>query len=219
MLINTTEGKESIQDSSSIRRTALDNKIPCTTTLQGGLAIYEVLEKDLIGPSKTFKIFIKVLNKIEQRANDSRGEESLRTELQHLITDVRKHYQKIAEAREFGDLKENAEYHAAKEQQGLTEARIREIEGKLSASQIIDIKKLNAQEELFLDLRYHSWICKTIKNQLSNCRRDEANVKNGKISYSSPLARSLIGKEEGEATKFESPSGIKEYEILEVSHI
>ena len=71
------------------------------------------------------------------------GEESLRTELQHLITDVRAIItKKIAEAREFGDLKENAEYHAAKEQQGLTEARIREIEGKLSASQIIDIKKI-----------------------------------------------------------------------------
>ncbi len=125
------------------------------------------------------------------------GEESLRTELQHLITDVRPNItKKIAEAREFGDLKENAEYHAAKEQQGLTEARIREIEGKLSASQIIDIKKIECTG-----------------------RVDEANVKNGKISYSSPLARSLIGKEEGEATKFESPSGIKEYEILEVSHI
>jgi transcription elongation factor GreA len=92
------------------------------------------------------------------------GEESLQKELQHLITDVRPNItKKIAEAREFGDLKENAEYHAAKEQQGLTEARIREIEGKLSASQIIDIKKLNAQEGLFLDLRFHFLICKTKK--------------------------------------------------------
>ena len=134
------------------------------------------------------------------------GEESLRTELQHLITDVRPNItKKIAEAREFGDLKENAEYHAAKEQQGLTEARIREIEGKLSASQIIDIKKIECTGRVIFG--------STVS------LLDMQNVKNGKISYSSPLARSLIGKAEGEATKFESPSGIKEYEILEVSHI
>ena len=149
------------------------------------------------------------------------GEESLRTELQHLISDVRPNItKKIAEAREFGDLKENAEYHAAKEQQGLTEARIREIEGKLSASQIIDITKIECTGRVIfgstislLDMQNNEKISYQIVGE------DEANVKNGKISYSSPLARSLIGKEEGEITKFESPSGIKQYEIIEVSHI
>ena len=149
------------------------------------------------------------------------GEESLRTELQHLITDVRPNItKKIAEAREFGALKENAEYHAAKEQQGLSEARIREIEGKLSASQIIDITKIECTGRVIfgstislLDMQNDEKISYQIVGE------DEANVKIGKISYSSPLARSLIGKEEGETTKFESPSGTKEYEILKVSHI
>ena len=107
------------------------------------------------------------------------GEESLRTELQHLITDVRPNItKKIAEAREFGDLKENAEYHAAKEQQGLTEARIREIEGKLSASQIIDIKKIECTGRVIfgstvslLDMQNDEKISYQIVGE------DEANVK------------------------------------------
>ena len=149
------------------------------------------------------------------------GQKKLLDELKHLKTVERPIIIKaIADARSNGDLSENAEYHAAKEQQGLTEARIREIEGKLSASQIIDIKKIECTGRVIfgstvslLDIQNDEKISYQIVGE------DEANVKNGKISYSSPLARSLIGKEEGEATKFESPSGIKEYEILEVSHI
>ena len=151
----------------------------------------------------------------------SGGYDALDTELKRLKGPERQRIIKaISEARAHGDLSENAEYHAAKEQQGLTEARIREIEGKLSASQIIDIKKIECTGRVIfgstvslLDMQNDEKISYQIVGE------DEANVKNGKISYSSPLARSLIGKEEGEATKFESPSGIKEYEILEVSHI
>ena len=149
------------------------------------------------------------------------GEVLLREELKKLKTEDRpKIIDAIATAREFGDLKENAEYHAAKEQQGISEARIREIESKLSRSQVIDIKDIPETGKVIFGA--------TVKlNEIGNDQEveykivgeDEADVKEGKISFSSPISRAMIGKESGEIIKFESPSGIKEYEIISIHHI
>ena len=125
----------------------------------------------------------------------------------------------IAEARSHGDLKENAEYHAAKEQQGLAEARIREIESKLSRSQVIDILSIPSSGKVIFGTTIKlSNISESLDVSYKIVGEDEADVQRGKISFSSPLARALIAKEEGDLIKFESPSGTKEYEILSVSH-
>ena len=149
------------------------------------------------------------------------GEVLLREALKKLKSEDRPRIiDAIAPAREFGDLKENAEYHAAKEQQGISEARIREIESKLSRSQVIDIKDIPETGKVIFGV--------TVKlNEIGNDQdveykivgEDEADVKEGKISFSSPISRAMIGKESGEIIKFESPSGIKEYEIISVHHI
>jgi len=149
------------------------------------------------------------------------GESSLRQELQKLKFEDRPQVvEAIATAREFGDLKENAEYHAAKEQQSLMEARIKDIEVKLSESQIIDVTKIEASEKVIFgttvaikDMQdFQSIIYKIVGE-------DEANAKEGKISVLSPLAKNLIGKFEGDIVKFETPGGSKEYEIINVEYI
>jgi transcription elongation factor GreA len=149
------------------------------------------------------------------------GESSLREELQKLKFEDRPQVvEAIATAREFGDLKENAEYHAAKEQQSLMEARIKDIEVKLSESQIIDVTKIEASEKVIFgttvaikDMQdFQSIIYKIVGE-------DEANAKEGKISVLSPLAKNLIGKFEGDVVKFETPGGSKEYEIINVEYI
>ena len=122
----------------------------------------------------------------------------------------------IAEARSHGDLKENAEYHAAREQQGFVEGRIKDIKLKLSNAEIVDPKKINsnkvvfsAQVELF-DFEKDSAITFTIVGD------DEADIKSGLISINSPIARALIGKEKGDIVSAETPSGQKEFEILKI---
>ena len=126
----------------------------------------------------------------------------------------------ISEARSHGDLKENAEYHAAKEQQSLTEARIKDIEVKLSNSQVIDILKIEASEKVIFGTTV------TVLNLDSNesaqykiVGEDEADANLGKISYASPLAKHMIGKFEGDIIKVEAPSGTSEYEIIKVEYI
>jgi len=150
-----------------------------------------------------------------------KGESSLREELQKLKFEDRPQVvEAIATAREFGDLKENAEYHAAKEQQSLMEARIKDIEVKLSESQIIDVTKIEASEKVIFgttvaikDMQdFQSIIYKIVGE-------DEANAKEGKISVLSPLAKNLIGKFEGDIVQFETPGGSKEYEIINVEYI
>ena len=154
------------------------------------------------------------------------GELLLKKELETLLSERPKISKEIAAAREFGDLKENAEYHAAKEQQGLAEARIREIESKLSRAQVIDIMSIPPSGKVIfgttiklVKLTDELEIEKTGKPvDYKIVGEDEADVQTGKISYSSPLSRALISKEEGDIIKFESPSGIQEYEIIEVNH-
>ena len=149
------------------------------------------------------------------------GEVLLREELKKLKSEDRPRIiDAIATAREFGDLKENAEYHAAKEQQSLTEARIRDIESKLANSQIIDIKNIEVSEKVIFGTTvtvFNSELEKSIKYKIVG--EDEADANAGKISYASPLTKNLIGKFEGEILKLETPSGFTEYEIEKVEYL
>ena len=149
------------------------------------------------------------------------GAEALRAELQERKSTLRPQItQAIAEAREHGDLKENAEYHAAREQQGFNEGRIQEIEGKLADAQIIDIGKIPRGEKVIfgvtvtlLDVGNDEEIRYKIVGE------DEADLKAGKISVMSPIARALIGKSVGDAVSVDTPGGDKEYEIDDVEHV
>ena len=157
------------------------------------------------------------MNKVPLTVN---GAEKLKEELQHLKSVERpKVIQAIAEAREHGDLKENAEYHAAKEQQGFIEGRIKEIEGKLSNAQIIDVREINAGGKIVFGTTVE--ICdedtgESVTYQIVG--DDEADIKQSKISISAPIARALIGKQEGDVVEVQTPGGVKEYEILAVRY-
>ena len=148
------------------------------------------------------------------------GEARLRTELDQLKKiDRPRIVEAIAEARAHGDLKENAEYHAAREEQGLSEARVRDLESKLSNAQIIDISTIPAGDKVI----FSSTV--TIINVDTDetftykiVGDDEADIKDQKISYQSPIARALIGKEVGDVVVVKTPSGDVEYEIDEVEY-
>ncbi|MCK7544015.1 transcription elongation factor GreA [Marinobacter bryozoorum] len=149
------------------------------------------------------------------------GEARLREELQQLKSVERpKVIQAIAEAREHGDLKENAEYHAAREQQGFIEGRIQEIESKLSAAQVIDVTTIANTGKVIFGTTVHLLNVETDEQVVYKIvGEDEADIKAGKISISSPIARALVGKGEGEIVAIRVPSGTVEYEIEEVEHI
>jgi len=149
------------------------------------------------------------------------GEAALREELEHLKKVERpKVIADIAEAREHGDLKENAEYHAAREQQGFIEGRIQDIEGKLSNVQVIDVTNLpHTGKVLFGTTVRLINIDTEEEKQYQIVGEDEADVPKGKISVGSPIARALIGKEEGDVVVVKVPSGTIEYEIDEVLHV
>jgi transcription elongation factor GreA len=150
-----------------------------------------------------------------------RGAELLRDELKKLKSADRPQViQAIAEARAHGDLKENAEYHAAKEQQGFIEGRIKEIEGKLSHIQVIDVTTVDARGKVvfgatvqLLDLQTDKEITYRIVGE------DEANISLGLLSYTSPIARALIGKNEGDEITFAAPGGDKHFEIISVRYV
>lgn len=149
------------------------------------------------------------------------GARALEEELKHLKTVMRPQITAaIAEARELGDLKENAEYHAAREQQGMVEARISDIEGRLSAAQVIDVTTIPYTGKVIFGTTV------TIANVETDeevtyriVGEDEAEIKEGKISVTSPIARAMIGKEEGEIVVVRTPSGVVEYEVVEVQHL
>lgn len=149
------------------------------------------------------------------------GKIALEKELQHLKTVERPRItEAIAEAREHGDLKENAEYHAAREQQGFCEGRIQDIEGKLGAAQVIDVHTLPQ------DGRVVFGVTVTIENLDSEEQvtykivgDDEADYKQNKISVNSPIARGLIGKNEGDEAKIMTPQGEVEFEIVQVQYL
>jgi transcription elongation factor GreA len=144
----------------------------------------------------------------------------LEKELKHLKTVERYEViRAIAEAREHGDLSENAEYHAAREKQGFVEGRIKELESKISRAEVIDVSKLSGSEIKFgatIELIDEDSEEKIVYRIVGT---DEANVKNGKISFTSPLAKALIGKKAGDCVEVVSPGGAKSYEIEKVSFI
>lgn len=148
------------------------------------------------------------------------GAEALREELQKLKTETRPRItQAIAEAREHGDLKENAEYHAAREQQSFCEGRINEIEGKLASAQIIDVKTITPTGKVIFGTTVTVVDIDTDEELVYRLvGEDEADIKAGKISVTSPIARGLIGKSEGDEVQIQTPGGLKEYEIDKVEH-
>ena len=128
--------------------------------------------------------------------------------------------QAIGEARELGDLKENAEYHAAREEQGMVEARIRDIEGRLQNSVVIDVTTIAHTGKVIFGTTVDLENTETgdqVTYQIVG--EDEADVKKGKLSSSAPIARAIIGKEEGDTVVVKTPNGTVEYEIVEVRHI
>ena len=149
------------------------------------------------------------------------GAEMLREELQRLKSVERPRIiNAIAEARAHGDLKENAEYHAAREQQSFTEGRIQEIEGKLSNSQVIDVLQIeNTNKVIFgttvklLNLETEKEVTYKIVGE------DEADIKLSKISVTSPISRAMVGKYVGDEIEVKTPEGITAYEIIEVKHL
>lgn len=150
-----------------------------------------------------------------------RGAEKLREELRTLKSEARPRViAAIAEARAHGDLRENAEYHAAKEQQGFIEGRIAEIEGKLGAAQIIDVTELDAGGKVV----FGATVQVADANSGDELRYqivgdDEADSKKGLISYNSPIARALIGKRDGDVVEVAAPGGMRELEIVAVEYV
>ncbi len=150
-----------------------------------------------------------------------KGAEILKAELNELKTVTRPEIvQAISTAREHGDLKENAEYHAAREQQSFCEGRIQELESVLSTAQLIDVSSLNVEGRVVFgatveleDLESEETVTYQIVGDI------EADIKLNKIAVSSPIARSMIGKEEGDVATVNAPAGIREYEIIDVKYI
>ena len=148
------------------------------------------------------------------------GEQALREELRRLKNEDRPRLARaIGEAREHGDLRENAEYHAAKEQQGLAEARIRDIEGRLAHARVIDLDRIPHDGRIVFGVTVELLSLdggKQVRYQIVG--EDEARVRDDAISFVSPMARSLIGRYEGDEITLDTPGGVRRYEILSVSY-
>ncbi len=157
---------------------------------------------------------------MEREPMTAQGKVQLEAELKQLKSvDRPRVVNAIAEARAHGDLKENAEYHAAKEQQGFLEGRIAEIEGKLSRAQVIDVTQLPNNGKVIFGTTveiYNLDTEETITYQIVG--DDEADLEQGKISYKAPIARALIGKEVDETVDFQAPGGLQQYEIVAVRY-
>jgi transcription elongation factor GreA len=151
----------------------------------------------------------------------ARGAEKLRSELERLKRMERpKIIEAIAEARAHGDLKENAEYHAARERQSFVEGRIKDIDGKLSNAQIIDVTTVSANGKVVFGATVEVLeLDKDEEHSFQIVGDDEADTKLGMISISSPIARALIGKVAGDVASVQAPGGLREFEILEVRYI
>lgn len=149
------------------------------------------------------------------------GAEQLRVELHRLKTVERPRIvQAIADARSHGDLSENAEYHAAKEQQGFVEGRIAELESKIASAQIIDPKTVNANGKVVFGATLNLMDEQSEQAVTYQIVGDhEADIARGKVSISSPIARALIGKAEGDVVEVQVPGGVRSYEILEVRYV
>lgn len=161
------------------------------------------------------------MNMINKVPMTMQGADKLREELSHLKSVMRPQViEAISEARKHGDLRENAEYHAAKEQQGFIEGRIREVEAKLSMSQVIDITKIDNNGKVIFGATVKLLSVQGAKEVIYQIvGDDEADLKTGKISVNSPIARALIGKFEGDVAIVKAPGGDVEYEISTVDYI
>lgn len=150
-----------------------------------------------------------------------KGAEMLRAELKKLKSEDRPRIIKaIAEARAHGDLKENAEYHAAKEQQGFTEGRIKDIDGKLSHAQIIDVTELPVSDRVVFGTTVELIDEDSGEKKVYRIvGEDEADIRAGLLSYTSPIARALIGKEAGDIVDVRTPGGDHCYEIAQVQYV
>ena len=149
------------------------------------------------------------------------GLQNLKTELEDLKNVQRpKVVEAIAEARSHGDLKENAEYHAAKEQQGLNERRIKELETTIATANVIDVTKLKKDDKVSFGATITVKDLETDKeSKYKIVGKDEADVKNGLLFYQSPMGRGFIGKTKGEFAEIKTPSGEKNFEITNVQYI
>ncbi len=151
----------------------------------------------------------------------ARGAEKLREELRHRKSELRpKIIADIEEARKQGDLRENAEYHAAREQHGFNEGRITEIEAKLSTAQVIDVTQMPATGKVIFGVTVELSDADSgeeLTYQIVG--EDEADASAGLISVNSPIARALIGKTEGDFAQVSTPKGVREFEIIKVSHL
>jgi transcription elongation factor GreA len=150
----------------------------------------------------------------------ARGAEQLQEELKRLKAERPEITAAIATAREHGDLRENAEYHAAKEQQGLAEARIRDIEAKLANAQIIEVDKINAGGKVV----FGATVYLTAMDDEAEVRyrivgEDEADIKSGLLSIASPIARAIVGKEAGDVVEVSTPKGAQSYEITAIEYL
>ena len=149
-----------------------------------------------------------------------RGAERLRAELKQLKSEARPNVIKaIAEARAHGDLSENAEYHAAREQQSFIEGRINQIENRLSNSEVIDVKTLTATGRVVFGSTVELEDTKGSKVVYQLVGDDEADIKAGLLSVSSPIARALIGKNQGDEVDVTTPGGTRSYEIVSVRYV
>ena len=148
------------------------------------------------------------------------GAKALKDELHRLKTIERPRIiESIATARAHGDLKENAEYHAAREEQSFTEGRIQDLEAKVSMGQIVDISKLSNQGRVVFGVKVHLYhVQQDIELTYQIVGEDEANIKLNKISYSSPIGHALIGKQVDDTVVVKTPGGIVEYEIISVDY-
>lgn len=148
------------------------------------------------------------------------GKDKIEEELNHLIKVEREKLKEtIAEARELGDLKENAEYHAAKERQGIIEGRIAQLQGVLARARVVDVSKIKSEKIVFgatvtlRDIEKESVVTYQIVGE------DEADIRQGKVSFNSPLGKALIGKEAGDTVIVKAPKGDVEYEIDEFEFV
>lgn len=174
----------------------------------------------IIPAAEDFRVTVHTGSTMDKVPMTTAGHAALQDEIKHLKTVERPRIIKaIAEARAHGDLSENAEYHAAKEQQGMTEARVAELEDKLSRAEVIDISNLSGDTIKFgatvtlIDEDTEKKVNYQIVGEF------EANVQNGKISITSPIARALIGRSVGDSVEVNTPGGGKSYEIVKIRYV
>ncbi|PBJ83046.1 transcription elongation factor GreA [Lysobacteraceae bacterium NML93-0399] len=150
-----------------------------------------------------------------------RGAQRLREELEELKSVKRPAViEAISEARAHGDLKENAEYHAAREQQSFIEGRIKQLEGELSHADVIDVAKLNAGDKVVFGATVTIADAETDEEKRYQIVGDlEADIKQGLIAISSPVARAMIGKHEGDSISIDAPGGTRDYDIVSVEYV